>query len=125
MAATHGGGNIFTSSSPIAAGVTVAAGTPQTSAVVDNHIGYGMTLTVQITNGGTGPTLPANIAIAVSADNTTFVAWASDTAGVAASTADSFAYQLPPEIAYAKVTVGGNTAQSVTAAAQSNLITGL
>lgn len=125
MPATHAGGNLFPSGSPASGGQTVAAGTPQTSAVVDNHVSYGTTLTVQITNGGTGPTIPAMVTILVSADNTTFVSWANDTAGVTASTTYSFAYQLPPEIAYAKITVGSNTAQSITAIAQYNQITGL
>lgn len=125
MPATHGGGNLFPSGTPVAGGQTVAAGSPQTSAVVDNHLGYGATLTVQIANGGTGPTVPAGLAVLISADNTTFVTWASDTAGVTASTTYSFAYQLPPEVAYAKVTISGNTAQSVTGIAQYNLISAL
>lgn len=125
MPATHGGGNLYPSGSPVAGGVTVAAGTPQTSAVVDNHLGYGSTITVQITNGGTGPTIPATLTIQVSADNTTFVVWAQDTAGVTASTTYSFAYQLPPEIAYSRVVIGSNTAQSVTGIAQYNLISAL
>jgi hypothetical protein len=125
MPATHGGGNLFPSGAPVAGGQTVAAGTPQTSAVVDNHLGYGATITVQITNGGTGPTVPAALTVFVSADNTTFVTWAADSAGVTASTTYSFGYQLPPEVAYAKVTIGGNTAQSVTGIAQYNLISAL
>lgn len=125
MPATHAGGNLFPSGSPASGGVTVAAGTPQTSALVDNHLGYGATITAQVTNGGTGPTIPASITIQVSADNTTFVTWAQDTAGVAGSTTYAFAYQLPPEIAYAKVVIGGNTAQSVTGVAQYNLISAL
>lgn len=125
MPATHGGGNLFPSGTPVAGGVTVAAGTPQTSAVVDNHLGYGATLTVQVANGGTGPTVPASITVQVSSDNTTFVTWALDTAGVAASTTYSFGYQLPPEIAYARVVIGSNTAQSVTGIAQYNLISAL
>jgi hypothetical protein len=125
MPATHGGGNLFPSGTPVAGGQTVAAGTPQTSAVVDNHLGYGATLTVQVTNGGTGPTVPASVTVQVSADNTTFVTWALDTAGVTASTTYSFAYQLPPEIAYARVVISGNTAQSVTGIAQYNLISAL
>lgn len=125
MAATHAGGNLFPSGSPSSGGQSVAAGTPQTSAVVDNHVSYGATLTVQITNGGTGPTIGATVTVNVSADNTTFVPWATDEAGTTASTTYTFAYQLPPEIAYASVTVGGNTAQAVTAKAQSNQITGL
>lgn len=125
MASTHAGGNIFPAATPVAGGVTVAAGTPQTSALVNNSTGYGATLTVQVTNGGTPPTIPAVVTILVSADNTTFVTWASDTVGLVASTTYSFGYQLPPEIAYAKVVVGSNTAQSVTGIAQYNQITGL
>jgi hypothetical protein len=125
MPATHAGGNLYPSGTPVAGGQTVAAGTPQTSAVVDNHLGYGATITVQITNGGTGPTIPATLTVNVSADNTTYVAWATDTAGVTASTTYSFGYQLPPEIAYARVVIGGNTAQSVTGIAQYNLISAL
>lgn len=125
MPATHGGGNLYPSGAPVAGGQTVAAGTPQTSAVVNNSVGYGATITVQVTNGGTGPTIPANITVQVSADNTTFVIWASDTAGVVASTTYSFGYQLPPEIAYARVIIGSNTAQSVTGIAQYNLISAL
>lgn len=125
MPATHAGGNLFPSGAPVAGGVTVVVATPQTSAVVDNHLGYGATLTVQVTNGGTGPTIPANVTVQVSADNTTYVTWAADTAGVTASTTYSFGYQLPPEVAYARVVIGGNTAQSVTGLAQYNLISAL
>ena len=122
MPATHAGGNLFPSGAPVAGGQSVAAAGTQTSAVVNNSVGYGATVTVQIINGGTGPTLPANLTLAVSADNTTYVTWAQDTAGVVASTTYSFGYQLPPEIAYARVVVTGNTGQAVTAVAQYNLI---
>jgi CO/xanthine dehydrogenase Mo-binding subunit len=98
---------------------------PATHAGGNLYLGYGATITVQVTNGGTGPTIPANITVQVSADNTTFVQWAMDTAGVTASTTYSFGYQLPPEIAYARVVVGSNTAQSVTGVAQYNLISAL
>lgn len=125
MAASHSGGHLFPSGSPVAAGTTVAAGTPQTSAIVDNHVGYGMTLTVGVTNGGTPPTVPATVTVFVSFDNTTFIQWAQDVAGVSASTTYTFGYQLPPEIAYAKAVVGGNTAQSVTALGQSNILSGV
>lgn len=125
MAATHAGGDMFPSGSPASGGQSVAAGTPQTSLVIDNHTGYGVTISIQIVNGGTGPTLPANVTVLVSADNTTFAPWATDTAGTAASGTYSFGYQLPPEIAYAKVTISGNTAQAVTAKGQYNQITGL
>jgi hypothetical protein len=125
MPATHAGGNLFPSGTPVAGGTTVAAGTPQTSAVVNNSAGYGATITAQVTNGGTGPTIPATVTVQVSADNTTFVVWAVDTAGVTASTTYSFGYQLPPEVAYARVVIGSNTAQSVSGVAQYNLISAL
>lgn len=125
MPATHSGGNLFPSGTPVAGGTSVSAAGTATSAVVNNSAGYGITLTVQITNGATGPTVPASLSVMVSADNTTFVLWASDQAGAVASTSYTFAYQLPPEISYAKIIVTGNTAQAVTAIAQYNTITAL
>jgi hypothetical protein len=125
MAATHAGGNLFPSGAPVSGGVAVVPATPQTSAVVDNHLGYGVALTVQVANGGTGPTIAATVTVQVSADNTTWVVWASDVAGLIASTTYTFGYDLPPPVAYTRVVVGSNTAQNVQATAQYNQITGL
>ena len=125
MAATHAGGNLFPTGAPVAGGTSVAAAGSATSALITNSTGYGVTITVQVTNGGTGPTIPATVTIQISADNTTFVTWASDIAGTVASTSYTFGYQLPPEVSYARVQVTGNTAQAVQAIAQYNQLTAL
>lgn len=125
MAATHSGGFLFPSATPVLAGVSVVAATPQTSAIGNNSAGYGMSLSVAVTNAGTGPTLPASVTVLVSFDGTNFMQWAVDQCGVAASGVYAFSYSFPPEISYAKVVVGGNTAQAVTATGQVHLLTGL
>ena len=125
MPATHAGGNLYPSGAPVAGGTSVAAAGNATSAVVTNTTAYGITITVQAINGGTGPTVPLGVNIQVSADNTTWVLWASDQAGTVASTTYTWGYQLPPEVAYARVYATGNTGQAVTVAAQYNQITGL
>lgn len=109
-----------TSAQSLMSAVTVAAGTPQNSAA--QAIGYGCSIVGSITNGGTGPTVAASATLQVSADGTTWYSTNQvQTAGVAASTTYPFEFDIgvggngPGDWANARVQVGSNTGQSVTA----------
>ncbi len=95
---------------------TLTAGTPITSSVVTLTTYDFATVVALVTNGGTGPTLPAIVTIQISMDNTTFWNAYIFTAGITASTTYTFTQDLPAGIQYAKVNFASNTAQNVTVA---------
>jgi len=84
-------------------------------------------ITMRITNGGTGPTLPCTGRVfiahkqasmpATAGEGTGDGAWkqvAEFGGGSVASVSTRFAYRFGPEVAYAQVEFTGNTGQSVT-----------
>lgn len=76
---------------------------------------YGSTITMKLTNLGTGPTVPAQCEVQYSADGGTV--WnraALYIAGVTASTEYDFIHRVPPEISHFRVLAGNNTVQNVT-----------
>ena len=76
--------------------------------------GYGAKVLIKITNGGTGPTLPADVTIERSFDNSN---WYADGALVGDSVNSSVtSWQIPLDIEdkYIRVLAGGNTGQDVT-----------
>lgn len=95
---------------------TLTAGTPITSSVVTLTTYDFATVAALVTNGGTGPTLPAIVTIQVSMDNTTFWDAYVFTAGTTLSTTYTFIQDLPAGVQYAKVKFSGNTAQNCTVA---------
>ena len=111
--------------STIQASASNAAGATTTSSTLDGHTAYAMGITAQITNGGTGPTVGCNATVNVSGDNVNFFFFAQVTAGTTASTTYSWAFDIPPEFAYAQVVFNGNTVQAVTVVAQGYLLTAL
>ena len=68
----------------------------------------------KITNGATGPTIPAQFVLEVSHDGTNWYELARFTAGVANSAIYSFAQDVPPGVMQVRSVFTGNTAQAVT-----------
>jgi hypothetical protein len=83
---------------------------------------YGGVVTVQITNGATGPTSPCVATLQVSGDNTNFYPIYSGTADPTNSATTTFFWDLPPGVMYVRVQFTGNTAQPVTASAQIQIL---
>jgi len=111
MAATHTSGSLQASASN-------TAGSTTTSSTLDNTTGYGAIITAKVTNGGTGPTIACTVTLNVSADGSTFYQWATQTAGVTASTSYPMAFEVPLHAIKANIVFSGNTAQTVTVEAQ-------
>ncbi len=96
--------------------VTLTAGAGNhTSGLATATTDYGGVILIKITNGATGPTVPAQAQIQVSADNSNFYnfggAFISDSVN---SSVNSFIANIPPGIQYIQVVSGSNTAQNVT-----------
>ena len=96
--------------------VTLVPATPQTSSVLSLTDGYGGSMLIRITNGGTGPTLAAEAQVEISYDNSQ---WYSYGGAFVAGVANSGVYEWPVSIQmneakHARVTVGENTAENVT-----------
>ena len=109
-------------------GQTLTAGAGDTTAtdvVVDD--GYGCALHIKLTNGATGPTLPAEVQIQVSADDTEYYAFGGALIG---STANSAAVswggiEIPIGVEYVRLVAGSNTAEDVTVDADITEVTAI
>ena len=104
-----------------------AAGASNTTAAQTIDDGYGAALHVKLTNGGTGPTLPAQVQIEVSADNSEWYEMGgpmvgSVTLGVTRSWG---AIDIPIGVEYLRLTVSGNTGQAVVVNADISEVTAL
>ena len=91
-------------------------GADVTSTTMTMTTSYGGSLSMALTNGGTGPTVPARLTVEISNDNSNWHTFAgpfngSTTAGAAAE----FVVIIPKEVLYCRVVAGGNTGQAVTA----------
>lgn len=86
---------------------------------------FGGVLTMRITNGGTGPTIPCTATVNVSTDNSTWRKFAAFTAGVTNSAVYDFAIEVPAGTMYAQTSFNGNTAQSVTIEATGHELTSI
>jgi len=108
-------------------GVTMTAGAGDvTSSSVDLSAGYGAELHVKLTNGGTGPTLPAEVQIEVSADDTKFYAFAGALVGsVVNSAVISWSIDIPIGVQNVRLVSGSNTDQNVTIDADVSQVTAL
>lgn len=102
-----------------------AAGATTNSSSLNMTTYPGAVVTAQITNGATAPTVPCSAIVQVSSDGTTWHTWAQGTAGLTASTAYSFSWEIPPPVMYVNVKFTGNTDQAVTVAAQAQYVAGL
>jgi hypothetical protein len=113
------------SASTLQASATNSAGGTTTSTSVNLTTAYGATILAKVTNGGTAPTLPCAVTVNVSSDGTAWRQYAQQTAGLAASSAYSMAFDLPITVMYAQVVFKGNTGQAVTVEALCEYVTGI
>lgn len=101
----------------IAAAVTMtAAAADVTSSAVTLTTGYGASLDLKLTNGGTGPTVAAQIQIQLSNDNTTYWNFGGPLIGKTSNSGVSSwaGIRIPIGAQYLKIVTGSNTGQNVT-----------
>jgi len=101
---------------------TVTAGGTQTSSAADLTGAYGGIVTAQITNGTTGPTVPCAALLQTSGNNADFYTMANGVEDSTASVTTSFSWEVPPGAMYVRVQFTGNSGQSVTVAAQIQIL---
>lgn len=116
---------ITKASASFQASATNTAGSTTTGSSVDLTAAYGCTITGEITNGATGPTVGCDFVVEVSNDNSDWMEYARATAGVANNGVYTFAVDLPASIMYARTKFTGNTGQSVTVEADGHKLTGI
>ena len=107
--------------------LTAGAG-DTTSAVLNLTDGYGGTLNIKLTNGATGPTLPAQVLIQCSEDNFTEAYDVGD--ALVGLTGNSAVISwgmivIPPGTQYLRLVAGSNTDQNVTVDADFSEVTGV
>lgn len=98
-------------------GQTLTAGAGDTTtAVLDLTNGYGGTLNIKLTNGGAGPTLPAQVQIQCSEDNFTEDYDVGDALEGLTGNAAVISWGMivvPPGTQYLRLVAGSNTDQDV------------
>lgn len=107
--------------------LTAGAGNT-TSSTVDNTASYGTQLDIQLTNGATGPTVPAQVQIQVAADSggTLFVNFGGPLVGTTTNSAvSSWSVDLPIGVGAFRIVSGSNTGQNVTLDADYSRVTGI
>jgi hypothetical protein len=109
-------------------GATLAAAAGDTtSSVVALTTSYGAALNISLTNGATGPTVPAQVLIQVSNDNANWYdfggALAASVAGGAVTAWGGI--EIPFGAQYLRLVAGSNTGQAVTVSADISLVTGV
>ncbi len=98
----------------IAAATSVSAGGSQVGTAVDLTTKDGGLLTIKITNGGTGPGIPASAYVMVSGDNTNWKIARKLTHSVTASAVGQWTVSVPRATMYVRVEVGDHTVNAVT-----------
>ena len=98
----------------IAAATSNTAASTTTGTAVDLTTKYGGVLTVKITNGGTGPTVPASGYVYTSGDNTNFKLMTQLAAPSTSGVTTEWLVDIHPGVMYLRVDVKDNTAQAVT-----------
>lgn len=98
----------------ITAGTNNAAATTTTGTVVNLTTAYGGVWTAKVTNGGTGPTLPATVTVYASGDNVNFKTIATLVSQLGAAIISEFNGFVDPGVMYFRIDIGGNTGQAVT-----------
>lgn len=105
-----------------------SAGGTTTGSWIDVTGAYSVSVLAKITNGGTGPTVAASVAVDLSTDNGTTV-YASvggkKVAGTTNSAVYSFLFTLPPDTMYLRTVFTDNTGQAVTVQADITKITAI
>lgn len=108
-------------------GVSQAANGTTTSPAIDLRNFYSMALYIKVTNGATGPTLPAEVQIQVSADGTE---WYNNGGALSSTLGNGIitqwgSIQLADAVNYARLVGSGNTGQAVVLKADISYITGV
>ncbi len=101
----------------LATGVTLTAGAGDTtSSAVDLSDGYGAALHIKLTNGGAGPTIPAQVQVEVSADNSEWYAIGGPYVGGVTNSGvyDWGGIPINIGVEYVRTVSGSNTDQDVT-----------
>lgn len=96
---------------------TLTAGAGDTTATAVNLTdGYGATVNIKLTNGSTGPTLPAEVQIQLSEDNSEWYNFGSPLIGTTDNSGvTSWAgIEIPYGTNYLRLVAGSNTDQNVT-----------
>jgi len=92
-----------------------AAADDQTSTPQDLTDGYGGVASIRLTNGATGPTIPAQVQIAVSPDNSNYYDYGGPLVGSTANNAVvEWVVDIPIGVYYLQFVAGSNTGQNVT-----------
>jgi len=105
--------------------LTASAG-DHTSSVWTLTDGFGGELHIKITNGATGPTVPAQAQIQVSPDNSNWYDFGGPIVGTSTnSDVVSVTVNMPIGIQYAKVVSGSNTGQDVTIRVEGTEVTAI
>ena len=93
--------------------LTAAAG-DHTSGVWTLDDGYGGQLFIEVTNGGTGPTVAAVVQIQASPDNSTYYDFGGELGSTLGnSIVTTWSVPIPIGVEYIKVVSGSNTGQDV------------
>lgn len=113
----------------IASAVTMTAGAGNvTSTAVDLSTGYGAQLDVQITNGGTGPTVAGQVQVQVANDvsGTLWTNFGGPLVGTTtASAVSSWSLELPIGVARVRLVSGSNTVQNTVLDADVSQVTSI
>lgn len=105
--------------------LTAGAG-DTTSSAVDLTTAYGAVLNIKLTNGATGPTVPAQCQVQVSEDNSKYYNFGFPLVGSAANSAvTSWTVEIPLGVQYIKTVSGSNTGQNVTIDVDCSAVTGI
>lgn len=103
--------------SVLANAVTLTAGAGDTtSGVIVLDDGYGAGLHIQLKNGATGPTIPAQVQMQVSPNNTVFYNFGGPLKGGTSNNGVSSwgGIEIPIGVEYLRIVSGSNTGQNVT-----------
>lgn len=110
-------------------GTTLTAGAGNTTgATTDVSAAYETVVHIKLTNGATGPTVPAQTQVQVAADSggTLFVDFGGPlVGGVTNNGVSSWSVYLPMAIAAFRLVSGSNTAQNVTLDSDYDRVTGI
>ena len=104
--------------------LTAGAGDTTSSAqTIDD--GYGAALHIKLTNGGTGPTVAAQVQIEVSGDNSEWYEFGGPLVGSTANSAvvSWGGIEIPIGVEYLRLVAGSNTGQNVTVDADISEVT--
>jgi hypothetical protein len=109
-------------------GDTLTAGAGDTtSGVVTLDDGYGAAIHIKLTNGATGPTVPAQVQIMVSADNSEWYKLGPALLGstINATIVSWGGIEIPIGVEYLELVAGSNTGQNVTVDADISEVTAI